>query len=512
MSNKITFAIYLVLSVLLSINFGSNGIWYFIFSAFIGLVVLLYRPEVGANLKISKYLLIVPIVIFLLSRLLPFFLYGPEPLGYDTGFYKYSLNQERDHKLGNLFLPINESSGSRIIAASLISLGFSDPEIMYGFYIFLGALIGCLIYLLSKKYFGENASIFSTFVYSISFVQYLAFWGMFWKNAVGLCLILFIFLLIEKNKLKYYLATLPLVALVVVTHRTSAFLLILSLFFWALLNKKIKVSYKFLSAGALLVLGAAFLYINKEIALQLWQQINSGFKTYYDSFSVKEGIFIDTYQFFDIGYSFFYLPFALVTFLSLLKKKKISQVLIYSIICASIVLVKFVFYKRVLIYLDISLLIFFGYSFNIFIEKIRLATSSRYLKVFLFILLLFPTLLFLINVINQKPLISKEEIRAIENLKTIQPELKLFTYNSYYTPWLYGFSGHRIIAPGWGDGTWNLEKWQMFWSANMDIKQKMLVEFQPPFLVYDNGDGFFKFSAGNCFSKISDHLQLFNCR
>lgn len=391
MSNKINFAIYIFLSLFLSFSFGVNGLWYFIFSTFIGFVVLLYKPQADGGFSISKHFLIIPLSIFLISRLLPFILYGPHPLGYDTGFYKYNINQERGHKLGDLFSSVDESTGSRIITETLINIGFSDWVIMYGFYIFVGALIGLFIYLLAKIYFGETAAIFSVFAYSISFVQYLAFWNMFWKNAVGLCLSLLIFLLIEKNKLVYYLAALPLIVAVIITHKTSAFLLILSLAIYAVLNKKIKTSYKILSIATLSALGMTFLFINKNITLYLWQQINSGFKMYYDFFSVKEGIFIDTYQFFNIGFSFFYIPFALLTILILFKNRKINQALIYLSICVFIILAKFIFYKRVLIFLDISLLIFFGYSFSIFVEKIKIATSERYIKVFLFILLLSPT-------------------------------------------------------------------------------------------------------------------------
>ncbi|MBU4370193.1 glycosyltransferase family 39 protein [Patescibacteria group bacterium] len=512
MSNKINFAIYIFLSLFLSFSFSVNGLWYFIFSAFIGFVVLLYKPQVDGGFSISKYFLIIPLSIFLISRLLPFILYGPHPLGYDTGFYKYNINQERSHNLGGLFSSVDESTGSRIITETLVNIGFSDQAIMYGFYIFVGALIGLFIYLLAKIYFGETAAIFSVFAYSISFVQYLAFWNMFWKNAVGLCLSLLIFLLIEKNKLVYFLAVLPLIVAVIITHKTSAFLLILSLALYAVLNKKIKNSYKILSIAALSALGMTFLFINKDITLYIWQQVNSGFKTYYDFFSVKEGIFIDTYQFFNIGFSFFYIPFALLTILSLFKNRKINQVLIYLSICVFIILAKFIFYKRVLIFLDISLLIFFGYSFSIFVEKIKIATSERYIKVFLFILLFSPTFLFFINVTNQKPLISKEEIKSIEDFRTITPILRLFTYNSYYTPWLYGFSGHKIIAPGWGDDKWDFKKWQIFWGSNMENKKEMLADFRPPILIYDNGDGFFQFNEGSCFTKIKNNLYVFSCQ
>lgn len=508
MNNKIVFAIFSLISLILSINFGTNGVWFFIFSVFVGVTVLLYSPEEESKLVISKYFFIVPFLLFMVSRLLPFYLYGPHPLGYDTGFYKYNISKERSGSLGGVHLSEVELTGSRLITKGLIGIGLSDNEIMYGFYILICLLIGLFVYLLTNLHFGETAAFFSVFAYSISFVQFLAYWDMFWKNAIGVFLILAIFYLLEKKKLYYQLSALPLVGLVFITHKTSAVLLCLTLTAYYLFQKN-KVKYYLLPV--LFIITGIVAWNNRILVVYLWEQLISGFSAHYDFFAVKEGIFIESQQFLGISYSFFYLPFAILSIISILSKKRNNLILTFLLICAIFVIAKLIFYKRIFAFLDIGLIILFGYSFSLFIKKIGSATSIKYRNWFLVILLVFPTSLFIENVINQKSLISKTEIKNIESLKDLAPSLRILTYSSYYTPWLYGFSGHKIIAPGWGDDKWTLEKWNKFWNVDMESKKTMLGDLQQPFLIYDNGDGFFNFTNDDCFNKLESNVYIFNC-
>src|ERR1035437_7459405 len=85
-----------------------------------------------------RWLFVIPVIIFFVSRLLPFVLYGPHPLGYDTGFYEHALTQERAGALGVLQISDEESAGDRILMKSFIALGFSDGAILYLVYILVG--------------------------------------------------------------------------------------------------------------------------------------------------------------------------------------------------------------------------------------------------------------------------------------------------------------------------------------------------------------------------------------
>ncbi len=149
-----------------------------------------------------------------------------------------------------------------------------------------------------------------------------------------------------------------------------------------------------------------------------------------------------------------------------------------------------------------------GFSFTQFIKKIYLIFPRHYASIFIFILFLVSSSFFFYHAIRQAPLVSADEIAEIEAMRDIMPSVKIFTYDSYYTPWLYGFSGHKIIAPGWGDLKWNLKKWEIFWEAGLEEKKKMLSEFGQPILVYAQ-DNFLTTDESTGLERIRGKFYLF---
>lgn len=467
--------------------------------------------EEERGINIPNYLLIIPILIFLVSRFLPFLLYGPHPLGYDTGFYNYHIEKERavapERGFFNLSSFANlaevESLGERIIIRSLIALGFSNWMILYLFYILAGALAGFLIYLLAKLYFGKTAAFFSALIYSISFTQFAAYWEMFWKNAMGLGLMLLVFYFIEKKKSSYYIFSFFIISFIFITHKTSAFLLFIALLIYFLRQKN---RHKVLLIFLLVVLASFAAWLNKGLLVFLWEEMLSGFKAHYDFFSVQEGIFIGWPEF--LKYSFFYLPFGFLSAWQLLLKRKNNAVLTLFLVSLFFISIKFIFYRRLFIFLDISSIILSGFSLHQIITKLSLAFSQKLAAVSMIVLFSIVSLFFFLSVVRQKPLIGRQEIREIKSIREIMPQAKIFTYDSYYTPWLYGFSGHKIIAPGWGDLKWNLEKWEIFWKTGSEEKKKMLSEFGQPILVYTQDD-FFAVNKDSSFKRIKNKFYLF---
>jgi hypothetical protein len=506
------FVLYSIIMFFLSWPLGWWGVLFFLFSIGLGYFLLYYKPKTKEeNVNIKNYLLIIPILIFLISRFLPFVLYGPHPLGYDTGFYNYNIEKERAAlEEGSVFSPLTklaevESIGSGIINRILIAVGFSNWNILYLIYILAGAFAGFMIFLLSRLYFGKNAALFSALIYNISFTQYLAYWEMFWKNAIGVALILLVFYLFESKNKAYYFLPWIIIFFLFITHKTSAFILFISLFIYFLLSKK-KNKYIFLFILSILALIVA--WTNKGLLIYLWEEVISGFTAHYDFFSVKEGIFIDGQQF--LKYSFYYLPFALLGILEALFLRKKNLTLILFFVCLIAVIIKFIFYKRFFVFLDISLIIFSGLYIYEFINKGLVLFPNKLMKILLSTILLVLTFLFFSGVKAQQPMVSRNEIKSIKEIKSVYPDLRVFTYNSYYTPWLYGFSGHKIIAPGWGDLIWNLEKWNIFWASNQEAKKKMMAEFNQPLIIYLYND-FFSTEKDECFEKINNNFYLFNC-
>ena len=170
--------------ILLLIFFAFLGIVFFLTGAVAFLytlyfIVIIYfvisKKDAISESKFSfnKRYILIPIIIFLFARIFPFAIYGPHPLGYDTGFYNYNIEKDRaELSEGNIWglhgreISIDkvESLGSKSVNKILISLGFSNKAIMYWFYIGIGFFSMLLLYFLVRRIFTEEAALFSLFL------------------------------------------------------------------------------------------------------------------------------------------------------------------------------------------------------------------------------------------------------------------------------------------------------------------------------------------------------------
>lgn len=238
----------------------------------------------------------------------------------------------------------------------------------------------------------------------------------------------------------------------------------------------------------------------KDLVFYLYDQLTSNFSKYYDVANIKEGIFINISEY--INYSILYLPFSLVSIIELLKNRK-NKSLLFSLLIVTflIVVTKFVFYKRVIIFLDVVLIILAGLGFSIFINKAYSSLQATYFKVMISLIIFLSSFMYFSAVIEVRPLLNEFEINAIISMRDSYPELKVFTSDPIYNSWLYGFSGHEVISPGWGEGDWGLRKWDKYWMVDDKGKQKMLAEFKQPLLIYSKQD--------EAMTKIGQNFYLF---
>jgi len=512
------YIIYLGVSAAVSYLLGLSGLIFFVITAVIGYIVLIAEIKAEPAARPSRWLLLLPLIIFFSSRALPFVRYGSHPLGYDTGFYERNITRERERisappaglTLGaltrlqqTLELSETESIGSRIITYALLRSGFSDRAILYHFYIFCGAVLGLAIWLLARRDFGETAASFSVFLYSLSYTQFLAYWEMYWKNIVALALSLFAFLLLERGGRWRYLISFVLLALVFLTHKTTAFVVFLSVLIYLIIRRERSWQYVL---AALLLFGAGTAWLNRGLLEYLLEQLQSGFTAHYDFFGVKEGLFISGIEY--LRLAFFYLPFGLIGVINQIKAKKISLPLTLFIVSAILVCSQFVFYKRILVYFDLSLILFAGAGMTAFFEIVRQKAGRLFAIAAIMILFSLAGAFFAVGVGAQAPLVNDEEIEGITAIKDIEPSTAVWTIDSYYTPWLYGFSGHKLIAPGWGDLRWTLDDWQKFWAADGKERLRLLKRFDQPLLIFMPGTSIDP--EGKCLKKISDYFYLFD--
>jgi len=58
---------------------------------------------------------------------------------------------------------------------------------------------------------------------------------------------------------------------------------------------------------------------------------------------------------------------------------------------------------------------------------------------------------------------------------------------SHYSPWIYGYSGRRTIAPGLFqyDTKWSREEWDIFWATDdLEIRHNLLDRYEKPLYIF----------------------------
>ena len=131
--------------------------------------------------------------------------------------------------------------------------------------------------------------------------------------------------------------------------------------------------------------------------------------------------------------------------------------------------------------LDIGLIITAAIGFSLLIQnKKKLGT------IITIILLLSAGILAVNESINAKPLISDEELQAIEYLQNTENNSYAMSTSSLYSPFILGYSGRKTIAPGLFDYNQHDEQeWNIFWTTK-DIKEikDFLNEYNKPLYIF----------------------------
>ena len=115
---------------------------------------------------------------------------------------------------------------------------------------------------------------------------------------------------------------------------------------------------------------------------------------------------------------------------------------------------------------------------------------------------------------DMKPLISNAELAEIESLSGIAKENDyVMAVTSYYSPWVYGFSGRKAITPRLFEyDKWSVLKWKTFWSTgNLELRHQLLDEYEKPLYVFI-GDraGRMDFSSDPAFIRISQRIWRYS--
>ncbi len=438
--------------------------------AFAGIWILL---KDGKQFDIKKGLyysiFVLAILFIIVLRVIPY-IGNDIPLGYDTGLYKYAIEKGLENR--DLWVLQGVEPGF-LYFMNFVKMFFDINFILKWLFIGFNVILGFSVYLFVKEYWNKNAALISLLLYAVSVVQFLTFWYMYYKNIIGLSLMLFAFYFLiryKKNKEKKNLAAFVVIAGVLGgIHRPTFYMFGLSYFVYAFVKpyrdkvynwNELKVN---ILSGILILIIAFSFYIGDFFVsiTTVLPWVAKGFIAPGES----PGTFI---SFFQYQFSVLpYLPFAILGLFYLWKRDNKSILFVWAVINLIIVYFQFFFFKRFIIHLDVALLISAGIGFSEFIER------KRKLGVFVCSLLILSAG-FLVwgQSVNSKPLIDKEGLSLIQDLalKT-EPDAKILAMSSEYSPWVLAYSNRATLAPGlFDENIWSEDEWREFWD-NGDINR-----------------------------------------
>jgi len=91
------------------------------------------------------------------------------------------------------------------------------------------------------------------------------------------------------------------------------------------------------------------------------------------------------------------------------------------------------------------------------------------------------------NVVATKPMLSNSELREIRSLERIEKDAYVMSMAPYYSPWLYGYSKQKVVAPGLFeyDTRWKEDEWYKFWKENNpELRHQLLNRYQKPLYIF----------------------------
>jgi hypothetical protein len=160
----------------------------------------------------------------------------------------------------------------------------------------------------------------------------------------------------------------------------------------------------------------------------------------------------------------------------------VTPIIISFLVTLPIIVFNFFFSHRFIPFADIFLILLSGYG------VVSLFKGKRILSIIYAGLLV----IFIIVFIRQtaKPWIFPDELREIQMLSETEPEAYVLATDPEYTPWIFGWSNRKTIAPGYGeyDIYWTEADWRKFWAVNnRETEKGLLLKLPNPLYIY-HGD------------------------
>ncbi len=442
--------------------------------------------ETKKNQKTVAYLLL-SLFGLLIVRLLPILKAPLSTYGYDYGFYAYGIKYLIAPTLESFFPVIWGGYNNPLFYLSKI-LNIPGNIILNELYLLAAIFLGVALFL----FFGKKnklAGIFAVILVAASIIQSEAYTMFLWKSLVALpFLVLGFKFFIEKRYWPFALSSLA----ILLTHRTTAiiFFLSLALYFLFIQIKNKKIFW--LIAEAL---------ISGLILFLLWPVFQNYFLTFFlnANSAVKEGIFLNSKSFVSILWAPVLL--AIPGVVLYIKNKEHPLLTVFTSLIIVWLIFHLPFYRRMLIFLDISLILYGAY----FLAKVNL--HKKIFKFALAFIILFLVVRGFSFTWNKQPLIFQTDVQEIQNFNR---EGFVLATSAEDGPWLLAWlKKARLAAPGMFEDNKSESQWRDFWSGR--YSQEFLYTYPRPLYLYQRS---FKIpgSVNNCLKPVSKNFFKYTCK
>jgi hypothetical protein len=452
------------------------------------------------------YIYLFSIFIFALAIRLIHYINNSIPLGYDSGFYKYTIDlylntlpSIPESSLPIWIKEINEQGAFVLFDALHIFGGIDSSEVLTYFFPFLSASLILPIFILTRMVFEEKAAILACALYAVSYTQFTAFTFLYLKNILGLFFLLLAIYSLEKKK---YLLIALMASALGIYHRPEFLIFSLILVCYFLRERDTKIIYSIILTAILIApfwLPRIELYFSmissvSNFALQSIQGDYGGGGTFFN---------FGRYEWISIAY----LPFGVIGALYLIAVKKWNSLLYYFTINGIIVIFKLFFYNRLIIDLDIALLILAsaGILYTFLISQ-RIPWIAR--TGLICLLIISSAVITFQKSYEAEPQINQKQLHAIEWISENTEKDAFVLTTSYDAPWALAWSSRKVLAPGLFE--WNIlgkEEWLGFLATNnSSAAEKFLDHYNGKIYIYYSFNNFNwmnleKFNS-TCFTKI----------
>ncbi|MDD2656834.1 MAG: O-antigen ligase [Patescibacteria group bacterium] len=385
-----------------------------------------------------------------------YFKYGQIAFGYDVGIYRHYIIGYFEKFGDGTLVPLGFSYFSNFFRF----LGFSVDFIAYYLYIILSLGVFFAFYYIVKKFTNNKyIALIAIFLFSISVVQFEFFWWYYYRNFIALFFILLSFIFLQRKSF-FLVFTLFIIAII---HPISFVFIMLVGFVYSFFDKD---SRKFIWFTGLISLLSSVLINFREWNVYLLDYFLNKNINAVEINGVYSGQFLENEFFWKSV--FVYLPFSIFGFWKFFKKYILFT--IFTLISSILISVQVLFYKRIFVFFDISLIFFASIGIYDFFKFVSLKKKIlKYIFIFFTIVYVVVESFYIVNYIfNKNILISKNDFSSIKSIEDSLPSGSyVLSFSSEYGPWLYGFTNMNIIAPGLFEyDIWTRDQWGLFWYAN----------------------------------------------